>query len=339
MPQRKNTRTASNAQGIEPGTPAWNEWIEAGIGLDHQEGDLKWEWGDHLLRLLPMEKGKGRGATGDVEGRLARASTELSDGGVEKTPFTLAEYRRTAHAWSHSDRGLCSFWVATRLATQSDHTALVKAHRFTLRGAEEFVGIRARYGKDGVPLPLDEYLAFKEAQKDDPTLTAQQYFAPDAEPEPDTPEPDQPEDDDVPTPDDDADDDDDAPEPEDDSEADAEREARKRKEREERDRKRKEEAEKQREAERTKVGTFSDAMGEWLFRARNCLASAATLAREADADVTGNELVQNEVSEKVQVIKAQADLVFEAMGMSADIDWDAEFDRLTADLAAGDDDE
>lgn len=163
--------------GIALGTPEWDAWIDEGLELDAHEGDIKWAWGDWLLRACPMyEVGKNSPSTNEVETKLLSASEDLATQGADKKSLhTMLAYRTTAHRWpDHAVRKLVRTWsVACLLNHQTDRHELVRAYQFKSNQADEFVKIRNMHGPT---IPLDRYLEFKAAQEENPDLTAEDFF-------------------------------------------------------------------------------------------------------------------------------------------------------------------
>jgi hypothetical protein len=157
--------------------PVPEDLVAEGVELDRKEGDLKWEWGDLMLKVAPGQ-GTGRGGlrvAGDtITERIQVYVDQLEEAGVEREVRTLELYRATAEAWGKDTRGsLPSYRIGYELRGQPDRLDLVRGHRFTVSQARELVSIRTMVKED---CALDEYLAFLAARDENPELTAAEFF-------------------------------------------------------------------------------------------------------------------------------------------------------------------
>lgn len=153
-------------------------WLDRAVELDRQEGRALWDWGDHVLALMPMQA-VGRPADQENDAtpimeQLKEVSDELEALGVEKAPGTLESYRSTAAAWETHTREGITYSVAKALRTQADRYDLVFERDWTKSQAEEFATIRSSLDPK---VTVQKYDEFRDAREVDPTLTAKKYFS------------------------------------------------------------------------------------------------------------------------------------------------------------------
>lgn len=104
---------------------SWNDLVEEGKRLIHQEGDLAWHWGDLAEEVEPTDKTRRPGTIA----RLEKWSKEVGfEEGTGRSFRTLQNYRSIAHRWPKSARAdSVSFKVHEVLAGLPDRFEVVKS--------------------------------------------------------------------------------------------------------------------------------------------------------------------------------------------------------------------
>jgi hypothetical protein len=144
----------------------WWDRVRAQANVDQQSN---WVWGDLILEAIPRTGSGRRKVSADSE--YEEWSKEFAKQDIDKSARTLRDCRDTSAAYpeENADRSAFSWTVAYKFRGLEDRLAIIKAHKWTKRAAEEFVHLRNEFVETDISVEM--YLEYKNQDK-----PANEYF-------------------------------------------------------------------------------------------------------------------------------------------------------------------